>query len=233
MFFLPQILLTGNLFQLNVRIFCFGLGVSREGKWVGVVGPGGGGGAPPILRGPPPGGGGGGGGPPPGGGGGGGIPPGGGGGGGIPPGGGGGGGIAPPGGGGGGGIPPGGGGGAGIPLGGGGGGGGGIPPGGGGGGGGITPVGVVALSCWFSALYFLRPLSTDLSLCRLLCWLGALSSLWESSLFSRRVARCTNLSAVSQIRSLTGSFGSIRKRCCKMLKKGISWGVSNTVFKME
>ena len=59
MFFLPQILLTGNLFQLNVRIFCFGLGVSREGKWVGVVGPGGGGGAPPILRGPPPGGGGG------------------------------------------------------------------------------------------------------------------------------------------------------------------------------
>ena len=127
-FFLPQILFTGNLFQLKVFILCFGLGVSSWGKWVGVVGPAGGAGGPLI----PPGGGGGGGGPP---------PPGGGGGGGGPPkpfgigGGGGGGGPDPPGGGGGGG------GGGAPPPGGGGGGGGGIaPPGGGGGGGGMAPT---------------------------------------------------------------------------------------------
>ena len=142
MFFFPQILATGSLFQLNVRIFCFGFGVSICGKLVGMAGrpPGGGGG-------PDPGGGGGGGGPPPGGGGGGGGPPPGGGGGG-------GGGGAPPG--------PGGGGG-------GGGGGGALPPGPGGGGGGGGGGAGVGEASELSTDCLRSPPSTDLSLWRLLC----------------------------------------------------------------
>ena len=71
MLFFPHTLFTGNLFQLNVFIFCFGFGVSNCGKLIGCAGAGGGG--APL----PPGGGGGGGGPPafPGGGGGGGGAP--------------------------------------------------------------------------------------------------------------------------------------------------------------
>jgi hypothetical protein len=60
------------------------------------------------------------------------------------------------------------------------------------------------------------------------CTLGARNSRAESSRFSINVARCTNVSAVSQIISLIASFGSIRKRCCNILKNGISWGVSAT-----
>jgi hypothetical protein len=58
-------------------------------------------------------------------------------------------------------------------------------------------------------LLFLKPPSMLLSLCSDLCWLGARSRRSLSALFSMRVARCTSVSAVSQMMSLTGSFGSI------------------------
>jgi len=70
----------------------------------------------------------------------------------------------------------------------------------------------------------------DFNLCRDLCWLGARNNLWESSLLSIKVARCTSVSAVSHIMSLTGSFGSILSRCCRIDKKGISCGVSCTLM---
>ena len=68
----------------------------------------------------------------------------------------------------------------------------------------------------------LRPPSIDLSLLRPLPWLGARRSLSLSALFSIRVARCTRVSAVSQMMSDTGSFGSILSRCWRMERKGIS-----------
>ena len=43
MLFFPHTLFTGNLFQLNVFIFCFGFGVSNCGKLIGCAGAGGGG----------------------------------------------------------------------------------------------------------------------------------------------------------------------------------------------
>lgn len=60
------------------------------------------------------------------------------------------------------------------------------------------------------------------------CTLGARSNLAASSLDSSSVARCTSVSAVSHTISLTGSFGSMRSRCCRTLRNGISWGVSAT-----
>lgn len=60
------------------------------------------------------------------------------------------------------------------------------------------------------------------------CTLGERSSLTESSWLSRSVARCTNFSVVSQITSLIASLGSIRNKCCSMLRNGTSCGVSAT-----
>ena len=67
---------------------------------------------------------------------------------------------------------------------------------------------------WVSKLCFLysalSPPSMLFSLCRDLCWLGALNNLSESAFDSMRVARCTSVSAVSHIMSLTcGSLGSL------------------------
>lgn len=50
----------------------------------------------------------------------------------------------------------------------------------------------------------------------------------ESSWLSSRVARCTSFSVVSQTTSLTCSFGSIRNKCCSILRNGTSCGVSAT-----
>jgi len=61
-----------------------------------------------------------------------------------------------------------------------------------------------------------------------LCWLGARSSRSQSDFDSISVARWTKVSAVSQMMSLTGSFGSILNKCWRMERKGISWGVSCT-----
>lgn len=58
--------------------------------------------------------------------------------------------------------------------------------------------------------------------------LGVRSSRVESSRFSRSVARWTSVSAVSHMMSLIASFGSMRSRCCRMLRKGYSCGVSAT-----
>lgn len=63
--------------------------------------------------------------------------------------------------------------------------------------------------------------------------LGALNNFVESSRFSKSVARCTNVSAVSQITSLTASFGSILSKCCNMFRNGISCGVSATCVKRK
>lgn len=60
------------------------------------------------------------------------------------------------------------------------------------------------------------------------CTLGDRNSRAESSRFSINVARCTKVSAVSQIISLIASFGSIRKRCCNIFRNGTSCGVSAT-----
>lgn len=60
------------------------------------------------------------------------------------------------------------------------------------------------------------------------CTLGARSKRVESSRFSSSVARCTSVSVVSQIMSLMASFGSMRSKCCKILRNGISCGVSAT-----
>lgn len=60
------------------------------------------------------------------------------------------------------------------------------------------------------------------------CMLGVRNKRVESSRFSSSVARCTNVSAVSQIISLMASLGSIRSKCCKILRNGISCGVSAT-----
>lgn len=54
------------------------------------------------------------------------------------------------------------------------------------------------------------------------------SSRCRSSRVSSSVARCTRFSAVSQIRSLIGSLGSMRSRCCSTLRNGIACGVSVT-----
>lgn len=54
------------------------------------------------------------------------------------------------------------------------------------------------------------------------CTLGVRNKRVESSRFSNNVARCTSVSAQSHIISLIASFGSIRSKCCKMLKNGIS-----------
>ena len=70
----------------------------------------------------------------------------------------------------------------------------------------------------------------DFNLCSDLCWLGARNNLAESSLLSINVARCTRVSAVSHMISLTGSFGSILSKCCRMDRKGISCGVSCTLL---
>lgn len=58
--------------------------------------------------------------------------------------------------------------------------------------------------------------------------LGVRNSRVESSRFSSNVARCTSVSAVSQMISLIASLGSIRSKCCKILRNGISCGVSAT-----
>lgn len=60
------------------------------------------------------------------------------------------------------------------------------------------------------------------------CTLGVRSKRVESSRFSKRVERCTSFSVVSQIMSLIASFGSMRNKCCKILRNGISCGVSAT-----
>ena len=98
---------------------------------------------------------------------------------------------------------------------------------------------------WVSKLCFLysalSPPSMLLSRWRDLCWLGARSSRSESALDSIKVARCTSVSAVSHIMSLTwvgngmglmlmvislvvltGSFGSILSRCWRIERNGIS-----------
>lgn len=54
------------------------------------------------------------------------------------------------------------------------------------------------------------------------CTLGVRNKRVESSRFSNSVARCTSVSAQSHIISLIASFGSIRSKCCRMLKNGIS-----------
>lgn len=53
-------------------------------------------------------------------------------------------------------------------------------------------------------------------------------SLTASSCVSNSEARCTSRSAVSHIISLTASRGSIRNKCCRILRNGISCGVSAT-----
>lgn len=58
--------------------------------------------------------------------------------------------------------------------------------------------------------------------------LGVRNRRVESSRFSSNVARCTSVSAVSQMISLIASLGSIRSKCCKILRNGISCGVSAT-----
>lgn len=63
--------------------------------------------------------------------------------------------------------------------------------------------------------------------------LGVRNSRVESSRFSSNVARCTNVSAVSQMISLIGSLGSMRSKCCKILRNGISCGVSATYANMS
>jgi len=87
---------------------------------------------------------------------------------------------------------------------------------------------------WVSKLCFLysalSPPSMLFSLCRDLCWLGARNNLSESAFDSIRVARWTNVSAVSHIMSLTGSFGSILSRCWRIERNGISCGVSCTLL---
>lgn len=60
------------------------------------------------------------------------------------------------------------------------------------------------------------------------CTLGVRNKRVESSRFSSNVARCTSVSAQSHIISLIASFGSIRSKCWRMLKNGISCGVSAT-----
>lgn len=55
---------------------------------------------------------------------------------------------------------------------------------------------------------------------------GDRSNLDASCLLSKRVARWTRVSAVSQMMSLIASLGSILSRCCRILRNGISWGVS-------
>lgn len=60
------------------------------------------------------------------------------------------------------------------------------------------------------------------------CTLGVRSKRVESSRFSNNVARCTSVSAQSHIMSLIASFGSIRSKCWRILKNGISCGVSAT-----
>lgn len=60
------------------------------------------------------------------------------------------------------------------------------------------------------------------------CTLGVRSRRVESSRFSSNVARCTSVSAQSHIISLIASFGSIRSKCWRMLRNGISCGVSAT-----
>lgn len=65
------------------------------------------------------------------------------------------------------------------------------------------------------------------------CTLGVRSKRVESSRFSSNVARCTSVSAVSQIMSLIASFESIRSKCCRMLKNGISCGVSATLKHLQ
>lgn len=60
------------------------------------------------------------------------------------------------------------------------------------------------------------------------CTLLARNNRMESSRFSNNVARCTRVSAVSQITSLIASLESMRNKCCKMLRNGIPCGVSAT-----
>lgn len=60
------------------------------------------------------------------------------------------------------------------------------------------------------------------------CTLGVRSKRTESSRFSKSVARCTSFSVVSQMMSLIASFGSMRNKCCRILRNGISCGVSAT-----
>lgn len=57
---------------------------------------------------------------------------------------------------------------------------------------------------------------------------GLRNSRADSSFDSSSVARWTSVSAVSHTTSDTGSFGSMRSRCCKIDRKGISCGVSTT-----
>lgn len=65
------------------------------------------------------------------------------------------------------------------------------------------------------------------------CTLGVRNKRVESSRFSSNVARCTSVSAQSHIISLIASFGSIRSKCWRMLKNGISCGVSATYNRNE
>lgn len=142
---------------------------------------------------------------------------------------------------------PGGGAGGGAGAGGGGGGGRGPPPGGGGGGGGggprvmvvgaelgvgeVTPPppGVLLRDC-----LRLPQASPRCEWQHSLDWtLGERRSRVASCRDSSSVARCTRVSAVSHTMSLTASFGSIRNRCCRMLRNGISCGVSLTCTRSE
>lgn len=116
---------------------------------------------------------------------------------------------------------------------GGGGGGGGFPAsdggaggGGGGGGGGGDPTSDVGEVTFDGPSDGLRPQQHTRSPTSLgwLCpkTLGVRSRRDASCRFSSSVERCTSVSAVSQIISLTASRGSILSRCCSTLKNGIS-----------
>lgn len=120
--------------------------------------------------------------------------------------------------------------------------------GGGGGGGGVGPTGIDDNICpgdngaWPPGVQgvngppandCLRPVALALMSPRQwghvnFCTLFARNSRIESSRFSSKVARCTSVSAVSQITSLIASFESMRSKCCNMLRNGMPCGVSAT-----
>lgn len=97
-----------------------------------------------------------------------------------------------------------------------------------GGAGGIGAVGCVGVTGAIDC--FRLGLEISLRQCEQVnfCTLGVRNKRVESSRFSSSVARCTSVSAQSHIISLIASFGSIRSKCCNMLKNGISCGVSAT-----
>lgn len=105
--------------------------------------------------------------------------------------------------------------------------------GGGGGGGGVTDVGEVKFDGPNDGLRPQQHTRKPTSLGWL--WprtLGVRKRRDASCRFSSKVERCTSVSAVSQMISLTASRGSILSKCWRMLKNGISWGVSATYINL-